>query len=278
MHYYCTFVWVLTLFLSHHTLAQKIEMNDSLVVIRHGDLPIILSAPHGGRISPPDVPQRDGAGISQFATVRDGNTDRLAFEVADYLQLELGKDVFLVVAQIDRACVDMNRPADESYEVGKAKRYYDAYHNALRTACDEVRATWGRGILLDLHGQNANRSAIYRGTHDGITVFNLVEQFGQEALVGENSICGQLEQKGLDIQPACDTDDLEHPNFSGGYIVQTYGSHQGTAIDAMQLEFGLKFRSDENLHRTAIQLASAIATFAKTYLPNATVQERSSQR
>ncbi|MBI5471173.1 MAG: N-formylglutamate amidohydrolase [Ignavibacteriae bacterium] len=251
---------------------QRLDVADSLVIVQRGDLPIIISAPHGGKITPPDVPERDGNGVSRFATARDGNTNRLAIRLDNYFQRKLGKKLFLVVAQIDRACVDLNRPAEGSYEVGPAKRYYNAYHNALRAACDEVRTIWGQGILIDLHGQSAANSTVFRGTGDGVSVTNLVTQHGRKALVGKNSICGQLEANDFDIEPECDSDDREDPRFSGGYIVQTYGSHQGTSIDAIQLEFGLALRSNENLEATATRLAAALATFARTFLPVDSVQ------
>jgi hypothetical protein len=53
----------------------------------------------------------------------------------------------------------------------------------------------------------------------------------------------------------------------GGYIVQTYGSHRGRGIDAIQLEIGTKLRARANLERTATDLAEAIAVFAQEYLP-----------
>ena len=49
-----------------------------LLTVWAGMLPIILSAPHGGRQSIPGVPARSGTGVIQFATGRDNNTDELA--------------------------------------------------------------------------------------------------------------------------------------------------------------------------------------------------------
>jgi hypothetical protein len=46
--------------------------------------------------------------------------------------------------------------------------------------------------------------------------------------------------------------------YVGGYIVQTYGSHQGRGIDAIQLEIGTKLRARANLERTATDLAEPL--------------------
>ena len=73
--------------------------------------------------------------------------------------------------------------------------------------------------------------------------------------------------KGYRIAPP---DDHEG-RYVGGYTTQTYGSHRGTEIDAIQLEFGANLRKQANLERTVNDLAQAIEVFAKEYLPLAKV-------
>ena len=77
---------------------------------------------------------------------------------------------------------------------------------------------------------------------------------------------GQLEQKGYKVFPPTDKS-YEEKQYTGGYIVQTYGSHRETGIDAIQLEIGTNLRKLAVLDRTAADLADAIAVFAKEYLP-----------
>ena len=56
-------------------------------------LPIILSAPHGGRESIPGVLARRGAGVIQFATERDNNTDELAEKALEEISEPAGHGV-----------------------------------------------------------------------------------------------------------------------------------------------------------------------------------------
>jgi N-formylglutamate amidohydrolase len=173
---------------------------------------------------------------------------------------------FLVVARVERKYLDTNRPAENAYESREAKPYYDGYHNALQEARDRVDREWGRGLLLDIHGQGAQAEAIYRGTGNGKTVVSLTQRFGTEAITGPKSIFNQLELMGYRVLPST-TESYKEERYVGGYIVQTYGSHHGRGIDAIQLEIGTKLRARANLEQTATDLAEAIAVFAQAYLP-----------
>ena len=209
---------------------------------------------------------RRGAGVAQFATGRDNNTDVLTDTLAVELEKRLNAKPFLVVARFERKYLDANRPSKHAYESVGAKPYYDGYHSALREAHDRVSREWGGGLLLDIHGQAANAESIYRGTGNGKTVTSLFHRFGMEAITGAKSICGQLERLGYTILPSI-KGPHEEKRYVGGYIVQTYGGHWGSGIDGIQLEIGTTFRTRPNLQRTAADLAEAIATFAQAYLP-----------
>jgi N-formylglutamate amidohydrolase len=258
--------------------AQTLMESSKLVTVQEGTLPVIITAPHGGRLPVPGLLAREGNGIERFATVRDERTDRLASRAAELLEELLGQRPYLVIAQFDRRYLDVNRPASEAFESPEAEPYYQAYHDAVKTACMAVREKWGRGLLLDIHGQSAVELGVYRGSQDGLTVKKLLEQFGWEAYLGSESVCGQLEQKGIPILPSLDKNDKENEEFKGGYIVKTYGSHQGTEIDAIQLEFGIRLRERENIEKTAASLASSIAAFSHKYLPLVKVQITPSER
>jgi N-formylglutamate amidohydrolase len=239
-----------------------------LILTQKGTLPIIVSAPHGGRLGVPGVPERAGKGLTNFQTVRDDHTAELAESFAAELEEQLKGKPWLVVARVDRKYVDVNRPAEEAYESTKAKAVYDAYHTALATACKAVKEKFGRGLLLDLHGQGEFKDAICRGTRNGKTVTLLVDRDGRQSLIGRRSVLGYLQRNGYRVLPSCDTesDVREVPKFNGGYVVDTYGSHTGYAIDAIMLEFGSSLRAKDQRSSTARDLAAAVAVFHDEYL------------
>jgi N-formylglutamate amidohydrolase len=246
--------------------AQSVGTSDELLRVWSGMLPIILSAPHGGREPVPGAAVRRGVGIPQFTTGRDNNTDEMTHKIAAKLEERFGAKPFLIIALFERKYVDANRPAGVGYESDRGKLYYESYHRLLRESTAQVRSRWGRGLLLDIHGQGAEGVVIYRGTNNGRTMTSLMQRFGAEVLSGPMSILGQLHGMGYSVMPAVKSTQREN-RYAGGYIVQTYGSHRPDGVDAIQLEIGSKLRSRTNLDKTAADLADAIAVFAQEFLP-----------
>ncbi len=241
---------------------------EELVSVQRGTLPIIVSAPHGGQNELKDVPERLGVGVKKFAKVRDVNTSELAEKFIAKIEKELGGKVWFVIARFERKFADANRPRELAYESDKAKPAYEAYHDALAAACKAVKDKHGAGLLLDLHGQGFFETHICRGTQNGKTVKLLEQRHGRPAVVGRKSVLGQMERSGYKVLPKCNAAETarEEPQFNGGYIVQTYGSHTGYGIDAIQFEFGTHLRGREAYAKTATDLAEAVAVFYDAYL------------
>jgi N-formylglutamate amidohydrolase len=236
-----------------------------LITVQPGNLPIILSSPHGGRTEIPNAKPREQT--NGAVLVRDENTAELTLALADAIEHELAARPYVVIARFGRKYADANRAPAEAYTDPAAAPHYDAYHAALKAACDDVRARWGRGALFDIHGQGKAPNTIIRGTADGQTVADLLHRDGLPALLGPTSVLGSLKRAGYALEPDDTTALTRETRFNGGYIVRTYGSHNGTKIDALQLEFGADLRAKPRLPQTAKDLASAISTFARTHLP-----------
>lgn len=243
---------------------------DRLIIVKQGDIPIILSAPHGGHMPIPGVPPRRGDHATDFKTVRDENTIELAEAIAADIEKRLHGKPYMVMAKFERRFVDANRSEEMGVESEAAKPYYRAYHLALAEDTKEIQQKWKRGLLLDIHGQAARPNALARGTLNGKTVQLLVNRFGPDALTGPKSLFGVYEAMGFAIVPPTASTDKEDKLFSGGYTVQTYGSHQGSGIDAIQLEFGSDLRQKSKIKNTASAVAEALDIFCRAYLPEAT--------
>lgn len=66
------------------------------VTFERGDLPIILSAPHGGRGTIFGASKRTGSNVTSFNASSDFNTDRLTNELANVLEKRFGKRPYVV--------------------------------------------------------------------------------------------------------------------------------------------------------------------------------------
>ncbi len=262
-------------------LPQTVDGQEAAIVasdyvrVESGQLPIIISAPHGGNMNPPGVPARSGEGLdkgaSGFFTGRDTGTEELAEAVADAIEARFGKRPYQVVSRVHRKYLDPNRPADIAFDQPAMEPVYKLYHDALAKACREVTNVFHAGVLIDIHGQGSRSDTVFRGTKQGLTVTRLRETFGPAAHDGPKSLFGQLQTRGWIVYPKLSADpnqqvDKEQSGFTGGYIVQTYGSHKSQPIDAMQLEFGSQYRTSTARPQTAAVLADALADYAKAYL------------
>jgi N-formylglutamate amidohydrolase len=235
--------------------------NSELVVSQVGDLPVVISAPHGGSLEIPGVPPRKGEGLEAgpagFRVVRDGGTEELALEVARQLAERMTGRPSFVISRVHRRYVDFNRPPEIAVEHAQARIVYDQYHTAVADAVRTIREKHGFGLLIDIHGQGSSAETVYRGTSNGLTVSGLRKQFGEQFHVGENSLLALLKKRNWKVHPD-PFDGKEQYGFTGGHIVRTYGSHRSDGIDAIQLELGGNYRKTAVRERIAREMADAI--------------------
>jgi N-formylglutamate amidohydrolase len=261
------FVVSLCLLLPQPAFSSPVD--DELLIIRDGDLPILITAPHGGKLDLPDVPARTGDGLkkgpSGFFAGRDTGTEELALKVVELLDQKLPGSPSCVISRVHRKYIDFNRPPEIAVEHSKARVVYDSFHHAARSSVQRIRAKHSRGLLIDIHGQGSSASTVYRGTSNGVTVEQLRRTFGEEAHTGPQSLLGLLAAKGWKVHPDPGTG-REQAGFTGGFIVRTYGSGKADGIDAIQLEFGIDYRRADARDKTAEALAAAVTEWSRKYL------------
>jgi N-formylglutamate amidohydrolase len=249
------------------TLAMlTLLVDDELITIQKGELPIVISAPHGGRRAIPDCPLRIDTSRPQFVTVLDTSSDQLAEETAREVEKALGKKPWLVIARFSRKYVDANRSEQNGTESDAGRAVYRRYHQALEEAVGEVRKQFQHGLLLDFHAQGADSKTVFRGTNNLASVKTTLDHFGDESINGPESFLGKLESQGITIfPPRAQFRDKENKSFNGGFITQTYGATSKRGIDAIQLEFGASFRSKSTLSGTAQKIAIALQSHSARY-------------
>jgi N-formylglutamate amidohydrolase len=233
------------------------------LVSRHrGTLPILLTCPHGGKLAPPGVPEREGPSgcCPPFSKVRESFIRALTLGVARRLRSITGETPYVVMADFDRKYIDVNRERQCGYESPAAAKHYDEYHQTIRCFIDEIRAdNGGLGLLFDLHGTAglaADLADVYLGTAGGQSVERLLK-LDKEALFRRRSLRGFLRAEGYEVSPK-DANTPESPRLQGGHTVRTYGSCHPHGLDAIQVEVHRRLRVRDDA-RVAFQRALALA-------------------
>src|SRR3954471_21893762 len=96
--------------LASAALAADLKPGQSVFAEHHyveyipGDLPLVVSSPHGGRETPDDIPDRT-SGVVEM----DANTQERARALADVVHARTGHYMHLIVSRLHRKKLDPNR-------------------------------------------------------------------------------------------------------------------------------------------------------------------------
>ncbi len=124
-----------------------------------GTMPIIISAPHGGRLEPSELPTRS-CGTNEM----DDNTDVLIKEIQKKCFDQFGAYPYIIVNRLHRKKLDPNR--NESVATcnnANTKVYFDAFHGFIDAASADINSKFGKGLYIDLHGQSHSIPRIEAG-------------------------------------------------------------------------------------------------------------------
>ncbi|WP_420573452.1 immunoglobulin-like domain-containing protein [Kordia sp.] len=137
-----------------------------------GNLPIIISAPHGGvkqsgqtigGVFYPDndssLPDRN-CGTNE----RDDNTEILVREIQKEIFQLTGCYAHVIINNLHRSKLDPNREINEA-TCGNANSadHWNAFHGFIDQASASVETNWGKGLFIDLHGQSHSVPRIEAG-------------------------------------------------------------------------------------------------------------------
>lgn len=233
---------------------------NNYVEYRAGNLPIIISAPHGGDMTPAAIPDRT---CPNAVTVNDGNTQALCRQIDTAIQMRFGCYPHIVINRLARRKLDANRDLPEAAcDNPLAEQAWFDYHEFIDSAKTAVTATYGRGIFIDLHGHAHTiqrlelgyllSGAELRKPDDSLNLPVYVaessirqladtnlHQYKHAQLLRDSFALGTLlHTRGYPSVPssADPAPQAGEPYFNGGYNTFRHGSSGGGAIDAVQIE------------------------------------------
>lgn len=260
---------------------ETYEGRAGYIEYRAGNLPIIISAPHGGTLEPSEIPNRT-TGVSAPALA----TEDVARRVSAAITARTGGTPHLVISRLHRAKLDPDREIIEAAQGNPfAELAWDEYHRFLLAASVRVAQEWGGGLYVDVHGHDhtlqrielgyllsADQLALADGSLEGLASASSIRSAAATSdstfiavLRGPTSIGGLLEGEGYAGVPApADPSPSGTPYFSGGYSTAVYGSRDGGTISAVQIELHVDGVRDDDANRQAF--AEALARSVETFL------------
>lgn len=284
---------------SNYTSAPDIEPGEvqmdekEWLELRIGDMPLVISAPHGGTLNPEEIRDRNCKGA---VTVRDRNVNELAFEVEKELKEQYGMQPSIIAAHIARRKIDLNRDIDVA-TCGNEEmvQTWNKYHEYIETALEKAIDEFGSVIYIDLHGHGHDKQRLELGyllnkaelsdihndpngnnnLAEESSLWNLLSRNGKLALgdlmTGDKAF-GTLMQN-ADIAAVPSLNDpyplKDDAFFNGGYNTRRYTSDDYPEVFGWQIEAHYRgARDDEGRPAFAKAFANAITIYMEEYLEN----------
>jgi hypothetical protein len=253
-----------------------------------GDLPVIISAPHGGYLTPAEISNRRH-GIKHI----DYRSQEYAREVAAYLKQLTGKQPHLIINHLHRIKLDANRPLQEAAEGNQwAEQAWHEFHDFIEGAEATVTTQCGKGVYLDFHsgshdspevmvelGYGLNSTALARSDEqlndrkykDRAMVKSLAYSPGiyfPEIIRGPTSLGGLLQERNFPTVPSPGHPQaLEAGYFYSGYNTYLHGSRLGGSIDGIQVETTSWILGDRDRPAYSLALAQSIRNIYEMHYP-----------
>lgn len=248
-----------------------------------GELPLILSAPHGGTHMPSEIRNR-----TRGYPIGDSGTQELTRLIAHALFERTGRMPHVVISRLARKKLDPNRTIGEAADGDSlAEQAWLDYHGFIDAAKDAVTNTWGSGLYLDIHGHGhrtpwvelgyvINNDAL-NGPDDTLNrmrrhaLRSLAEASPQsvsELVRGPQSLGALLVEKGYRSVPSPDDPSPGRADyFSGGYSTYRHGSYFGGPIDGIQVEHPKRGVRDTDANRRtyAKHFADVLIAYMETH-------------
>lgn len=247
-----------------------------------GDLPIILTVPHGGSLVPEGIPDRQD-GVKTM----DSHTQSLARAISEALETRTGRRPHLVQCNLRRTKVDVNRDLGEAAQGnGSAEWAWKEYHAFTEAACRAVAKGYRAGLVLDLHAHGHAKPRTELGyllrseeLNLGDAELNQGEFAGKSSirclaaasglpfaslLRGPKSLGAMMEARGFAAVPSPSAPGPgPDPYFAGGYHTRRHTSAQDCRIIAIQAEtpFATVRRSPEERQAFANAMADSLLLF-----------------
>tara|TARA_B110000008_G_scaffold70762_1_gene71788 strand:+ start:41 stop:1021 length:981 start_codon:yes stop_codon:yes gene_type:complete len=253
-----------------------------------GNIPLVISIPHGGDISPSEISNR-----TYGITVTDSNTIELGIAIRNYFYANFNIRPYLIINNLKRTKLDANREINEAAQGNIfARRAFNEFHFYIQSAREEILSKYSTGFLFDIHGHGVNPDGFYdmrtwigyllsgdeldnsnsyidqNISIDKTSIYSMANSSAEtlsEILRGPNSLGSFFENNLYTALPSSNSPSPEGMRyFSGGYNTFFYGTDRNFNFNAIQLEFPFPDLRDTPQSRNTF--ASIFVTLIQEYI------------
>ncbi|MFZ4542625.1 MAG: T9SS type A sorting domain-containing protein [Saprospiraceae bacterium] len=255
-----------------------------------GNLPIVISVPHGGTLKPTEIPDRT---CNNPTTVTDSKTIELGLQIDSALVKLSGCHAHLVICNLNRIKLDCNRNLEDgACGNSRAENAWNEFYNFIEAAQSaSLKQFNGKSFYFDLHGHGNPIQRLELGyllsakelaLSDSIlntkkyigfsSIQNLVTSNANnythaQLLRGQHALGTLI---GLAGFPAVPSRQIPFPElgdgyFSGGYNTANHtGYIEGNKVNGLQIECNFNNVRDTYLNRK--RFADSLASVLLRYL------------
>ncbi len=243
-----------------------------------GELPVILSAAHGGRLVPDEIPDRS------YGVLRnDLNTLELTIAMRQALMDLTGQAPHVILSHLHRSKLDANREIEEAAQGNPyAELGWMEFQDWIVTARTAVSGEFGNGVYFDIHGHGHDIGRLELGylltaaelNRPDVNLNSLeivertsIRELGRaspipfsQLLRGPTSLGGLFQEEDIPSVPSPATHGPgDDPYFRGGYNTRRHGSfYDFEVIDGVQIEHHYRGVRDSEDSRKAYAAKTAI--------------------
>jgi hypothetical protein len=235
-----------------------------------GNIPVVLTAPHGGQLRPSDIPDRTRGFLEG-----DTNTLDLISEITrGIVQFCSRSDrvsvPHVIICHLDRSKIDANRDLVDAVCSEKAEPAWYSYHNFIEIAKHSALTRFGCCHYFDIHGNTASTKVMigqmirkkdfdgfknkeellskfeYQSTIRSLSLSKKTLETKWDLILGTKSLGFLLGNKGIQCtpvgQPPFDWGGEEF--YNGGYNTIRHSSyrHSNLLVNGTQIETPIELR------------------------------------
>lgn len=244
--------------------------HDKYIEYLPGNMPLIISIPHGGYLIPDEIPDRP---CTNCAKNQDIYTLEIGLEMREVVFRITGKYPYVIINHLHRTRLDPNRNIDEAASGHPlAEIAWAEFHKLIDSASNEIERNFGKGLYIDLHGHRHEIKRTELGyllsvdelqLEDELLNFDTFTEYSSirslaidlkdsltftQLIRGPKSLGSLMERQGYPTVPSerIPAPKPGEPYFSGGFDTMKHGSSSGGKIDGIQIELDIELRTDEH--------------------------------